>query len=251
MGRFTQPTQFKHSPTYPISQPYGQFQEPPILQGRHVYSSNGILNPDIIRCQEIDDDAPSEPSTTKKSVGSSTACLPSSSASSSSKAQDGSQEPKLKRKISTENVDTLKKAKIVQMQSMDSETKPAIPKHPGPMVDGKDSKQTVRELDQSFKDDQNPGVHKASTSQDVANAAAEPQNNTNATVEPTSSSLQNLNTPLRTPDQQDTTMSTPTTSKSRSESLISRINVPVSSNSSIEGINRQVTQVTLILCSGL
>ena len=73
---------------YPMSQPHGQ--EPPILKNQHVYSPNGILNPDVIRCEEVDDDTASEPSTTKTRVGASTAFPPSSSASPFSRAQDGS-----------------------------------------------------------------------------------------------------------------------------------------------------------------
>ena len=217
------------------SQPHGQ--EPPILKDWHVYSSEGILNPDMIRCEEVDDDTSLEPSTTKTSAEASPACPPSSSPSSFSEAQAN-----LKRKPSTESTNTLKKAKIDQMQRIDSETKPTLPKQSEPTVDNNNPNKTVRELNQGCEDQQSPGVDEASASQNVAHAAAEPQNNTTVTVEPISTSPPMLNPPPRTSDRKDTTMTSSTNSESRSESLSSNIKVHISLNSSIEDINspRQV-----------
>ena len=233
--RTSNPTDHNIPQPYPIYQTHDR--EPPITKDQYIYSSNDILNPDVIRCEEVDNDTSSEPSITKTSVEASIARPPSSSALSFFNAQDSSQEPKLKRKPSTENADSIKKAKLDQMQSIDSDTKPALPKQPEPTVDDNNLNKTVRELNQGCEDNQSPDMHEASTSQGVANAAAEPRKNTTPTVEPTTTPPPTLNPPSITPDQEGTAMSSSTTSKSRSEALGSSINVPVSSNSSIEDID--------------
>ena len=106
-----QPQPNMHQP-YSVGQSYpSQFQSAPKFRHSHNYSSNGLLEPNSVRCQEVDDSSSSTSSVAESNNEKSTERL-SSSVSLAAGTTVNVQEPALKRKAATEMAVSVKRSKL-------------------------------------------------------------------------------------------------------------------------------------------
>ncbi|CAF9927631.1 hypothetical protein IMSHALPRED_007258 [Imshaugia aleurites] len=170
-----QPQPNMHQP-YSMGQSYpSQFQSAPKFRHSHNYSSNGLFDPNSVRCQEVDDSSSSTSSVAESNNEKSTERL-SSSVSLATGTTVNVQEPALKRKAATEMAVTVKRSKLDQ----DAEVE-AVPNQLECIVNGENPTDTGRTLKQASGDTlavppkyQSPVVQDSSQSQDPASNAAEP-----------------------------------------------------------------------------